>query len=98
VCVLDIAVQDQVAVIKRRTELLLPGSKCFLVRWPTAISCIARSSRLSITSRAWQDIDDLQEIGDLAKYVAASQCVLVFLSKGCMPCKIKPETARLHIA
>jgi len=50
--------QDQVAVIKRRTELLLPGSKCFL------------------------DIDDLQEIGDLAKYVAASQCVLVFLSKG----------------
>jgi len=50
--------QDQAAVIKRRTQLLLPGTNVFL------------------------DVDDLEEIGYLEKYVAASQCVLLFLSKG----------------
>ena len=28
------------------------------------------------------DVDDLEEIGNLPMYVAASQCVLIFLSKG----------------
>jgi len=50
--------QDQVAVIKRQLNLLLPGISVFL------------------------DVDNLQEIGNLEQYVAASQCVLIFLSKG----------------
>ena len=50
--------QDQVAIIKRQLQLLLPGIVVFL------------------------DVDDLEEIGNLEQYITASQCVLVFLSKG----------------
>jgi len=50
--------QDQVAIVKRQMQLLLPGVRVFL------------------------DVDDLVDIGELDKYVNASQCVLIFLSKG----------------
>jgi len=50
--------QDQVAVIKRMLQLLLPGVRVFL------------------------DVDDLDEIGNLEQHVQASQCVLLFLSRG----------------
>ena len=36
------------------------------------------------------DVDDLEEIGDLEQHVAASQCMLIFLSKGCMLRGFKP--------
>jgi len=50
--------QDQVAVIKRKLQLTLPGCEIFL------------------------DVDDLEDIGNLEDYVEASQCILIFLSKG----------------
>jgi len=50
--------QDQVANIKRKLQLMLPGCKIFL------------------------DVDDLDDISNLERHVEASQCVLIFLSKG----------------
>ena len=50
--------QDQVAIIKRQLQLLLPGIRVFL------------------------DVDDLEEIGELPRYIEASQSVLLFLSRG----------------
>ena len=38
------------------------------------------------------DVDDLEEIGDLEKYVAASQCVLIFLSKDCISLRFEPRS------
>ena len=50
--------QDQVAVIKRQLQHLLPGVCIFL------------------------DVDDLADSSKLDRYIAASQCVLLFLSRG----------------
>jgi hypothetical protein len=50
--------QDQVAVVKRQLQLLLPSVRAFL------------------------DIDDLVEIGELEQYIRDSACILIFLSKG----------------
>jgi len=50
--------QDQVAVIKRQMQLLLPGIKVFL------------------------DVEDLENLEDLEMYVAQSQAVLLFYSRG----------------
>jgi len=50
--------QDQVSVIKRQMQLLLPAIRVFL------------------------DIDDLENIHSLESYVARSQCVLLFYSRG----------------
>ena len=50
--------QDQMAVMKRSLQRLLPGVRIFL------------------------DVDDLQEIGDLERYVDETALVLIFLSKG----------------
>ena len=50
--------QDQVAVIKRQLEVLLPSVSVFL------------------------DVEDLVEIGELEQYVAQSQLVLIFLTRG----------------
>jgi len=50
--------QDQVAVIKRRLQLLLPGVRVFL------------------------DVDDMESTDLLGKYIAESQCVQLFFSRG----------------
>jgi hypothetical protein len=83
--------QDQVANIKRKLQLLMPGcvifleyaTACFFASlifrrvYRSALCCVCDLPCPPVAS-----VDDLDEIGKLEEYVDASQCMLIFLSKG----------------
>ncbi len=86
-CVLQVwgSAQDQARVLRSQLQAMVPGLRVWLGTPPRPLLLAPHSPPLRISSRAVRgtpDVEDLEDISALERYIDSAQAILVIVSLG----------------